>query len=384
MAHSSTVFAQLIKHVPRHVFEKLAGEHHDGGALRSTSRWDQFIAMAMGQLGGRMSLRDIESNLRAQRSSLYHLGSKGIARTSLARLNQEQPCELYEKLFYHLYARCQASAPKHGFRFNNRLYSLDSSLIDLSLSLFPWSKLALGKGAMKLHVALDHRGLIPAFAVLTDGKAGDVASARPWKAPAGSIVVVDRGYCSYGWLNSLDQQGNFFVIRERRRQAYQVLERRPVDRATGVTADQTVTFTGHRARRERLPDLRRVGYRDPHTGRHYAFLTNHYRLSARTIAAIYKDRWQIELFFRSIKQNLKIKTFVGHSKNAILTQIWIALCTFLVLAYLKFSSTIDASLQQILRLLSLNLFQRRDLLHLFQPRPPDLPMTSLQPELALA
>jgi hypothetical protein len=384
VAHSSTVLAQLIKHVPRHVFENLVSEHHVGGALRTTSRWDQFVAMAMGQLGGRMSLRDIESNLRVQSSSLYHLGTRGIARSSLARLNRDQPHDLYEKLFYVLSARCQQWGPKHGFKFNNPLYSIDSSLIDLSLSLFPWAKLTRDKGAVKLHVGLDHRGLIPAFVRISDAKAGDVKTARRWKLPKGSIVVVDRGYCNYSWLNSLDQQGIFFVIRERRRQAYQVIERRSVDRSTGVTSDQTVTFTGRRARRDGLPDLRRVGYRDPQTGRHYAFLTNHLGLSARTIADIYKDRWQIELFFKTIKQNLKIKTFLGHSKNAILTQIWIALCVYLLLAYLKFSANIEASLQKMLRLLTLNLFQRRNLIELFRQRPPDPPVPSPQTGLAFA
>jgi putative transposase len=378
------VLSQVIKLVPRHVFGKLAAEHHKGTRLRSTSRWDQFIAMAMGQLGGRASLRDIESNLRVQSSSLYHVGAKEIARSSLARLNQEQPYQLYEGLFYHLYARCRELAPKHGFRFKNPLFSIDSSLIDLSLSLFPWSKLALGKGAMKLHVALDHRGLIPAFAVITDGKDGDVASARPWKPPSGSIVVIDRGYCDYDWLKSLDAQGNFFVIRERQRQAYQVIERRPVDRSRGLLADQLVTFTGHRARSTGLPDLRRVSYRDPITAKHYSFLTNHHRLSACTIAAIYKDRWQIELFFRWIKQNLKIKTFLGRSKNAILTQLWITLCLHLVLSYLKFSSKIGKSLQQMLRLLSLNLFQRCSLSALFAQPAHDPPPASLQTELAFA
>jgi hypothetical protein len=384
VAHSNTVLAQVIKEVPRHVFEDLAAAHHAGGALRTTSRWDQFIAMGLGQLGGRMSLRDIESNLGAQRASLYHLGTRGIARTSLARLNREQPYTLYEALFKTLYARCRTSAPRHGFRFKNPLYSIDSSLIDLSLKLYPWSHFALSKGAMKLHLGLDHSGLIPAFAVITDNKISDVAVARQCPLPKGSIAVVDRGYNDYRWLNSLTEQGVFFVTRERRNMVHSVTERRTVDRSSGVSSDQTVTFTGRRARQVGLVQLRRVGYRDPQTGKHYVFLSNHLRLSASTIAAIYKARWQIELFFRWIKQNLKIKAFLGHSKNAIMTQIWIALCLYLVLAYLKFSSKIGASLQQMLRLLTLNLFHRRGLLDLFREHPPDPPTPPLQPQLSFA
>jgi putative transposase len=383
VAHSSTVLAQLIKHVPRHVFENLAQQHHAGGALRATSRWDQFVAMSLGQLGARMSLRDIEANLRAQRSSLYHLGSQGIARNSLSRLNREQPHQLYERLFQTLYERCRTAAPKHGFRFKNPLYSIDSSLIDLSLQLFPWSKFALSKGALKLHVALDHRGYLPAFAVITDSHVADVAVGRSCRLPPGSIVVFDRGYCEYRWFNSLTSQGIFFVTRERQRTAARILNRHEVDRARGLTSDHIIALTSYRARSVGLAQLRRVRYRDP-DGKHYSFLTNCFHLSASTIAASYKSRWQVELFFRWIKQNLRIKAFLGHSQNAILTQIWIALCLYLVLAYLKFCAKLGASLQQMLRLLSLHLFIRRNLLDLLNQRPPEPPPPLLQPALAFA
>ena len=319
--------------------------------------------MSLGQLGARMSLRDIEANLRAQRSSLYHLGSQGIARNSLSRLNREQPHQLYERLFQTLYERCRTAAPKHGFRFKNPLYSIDSSLIDLSLQLFPWSKFALSKGALKLHVALDHRGYLPAFAVITDSHVADVAVGRSCRLPPGSIVVFDRGYCEYRWFNSLTTQGIFFVTRERQRTAARILNRHEVDRARGLTSDHLIALTSYRAR---------------------SVLTNCFHLSASTIAAIYKSRWQVELFFRWIKQNLRIKAFLGHSQNAILTQIWIALCLYLVLAYLKFCAKLGASLQQMLRLLSLHLFIRRNLLDLLKQRPPEPPPPLLQPALAFA
>ncbi len=371
MAHRNTVFAQLLKLVCRHEFETLAKRHHQGRALRKTSRWSQFIALALGQLSGRMSLRDVESNMDAQCAHLYHLGTGRIARSSLARLNQHQPCSLYEALFAKLYARCQGLAPRHGFRFKNPLYSLDATLIDLSLKLFPWSHYALGKGAMKLQVGLDHRGMIPAFVALTDSKVSDSDYAKTLTLPQGSIVVFDRGYSDYGWYKTLNNRGVFFVTRLRSNAKYRVIQRLAVDRSSGVTSDQIIRYTSDRSRKKQLPDVRRVGYYDAATRKQYYFITNHTRLSAKTIADIYKQRWQIELFFKWIKQNLKIKAFLGTTKNAVMTQIWIALCVYLLLAYLKFASRLNRSLQQILRLLQLNLFQKRDLLTLLKnDKPP--------------
>jgi hypothetical protein len=376
MAHHSTVFAQLLKLVPRHQFDVLADEHHVGRKFRKTSRWSQFVAMAMGQLSGRHSLRDVVANIAAQSSRWYHLGALRITRSTLARVNEQQPCKLYESLFAALYQRCQPRAPGHTFRFKNPLYSMDSSLIDLSLKLFPWGHFALGKAAVKLHVGLDHRGYLPAFATITDSRTSDISVARTLTLPKGSIVAVDKGYDDYSWYTALTNQGVYFVARQKRGASYRVLERRKVNRAQGLTCDQTIELTGQKSRKEQLAKLRRIAYRDAETGKRYVFLTNNFALAASTIAACYKARWQIELFFKWIKQNLKIKAFLGTSKNAVMTQIWIALCIYLMLAYLKFRAKIGHSLQQMIRLLQLNLFARRDLLALFSsdpriPRPPD-------------
>lgn len=362
MTHRNTVFSQLLKFIPRHEFEQLANEHHKGRALRKTSRWSQFTALLLGQLSGRMSLRDIESNMDAQSQHLYHLGTKRIARSSLARLNKEQPASLYEALFNKLYSRCKGLAPKHGFRFKNPLYSLDASLIDLSLKIFPWSHYALGKGAMKLQLGLDHRGFIPAFATITESRVSDSSYAKILKSPKGSIVVFDRGYNDYSWYKTLSLQGVFFVTRQRSNAKYRVITRQPVNKSTHVTSDQIIRYTSDRSLKKQLPDFRRIGYVDPETKKHYVFITNHLNLSAQTIADIYKQRWQVELFFKWIKQSLKIKAFLGTTKNAVMTQIWIALCTVLILAFIKFSSKIKASMQTILRLFQLNLFIKRDLL----------------------
>lgn len=366
MAHHNTVFAQLLKLVSRHEFEQQAKQHHEGRKLRKTSRWSQFVSLMAGQLAGRSSLRDIESNMKAQAQRLYHLGATPVARSSLARLNEQQPYTLYETLFNKLYARCQRLAPGHRFRFKNKLYALDASLIDLSLKIFPWAHYALGKAAMKLHVGLDHAGYLPAFATVTEGKTSDIEVGRMLDFPRGSIVVFDKGYTDYKWFKHLTDRGIFFVTRIRKNAIWRVEARHPVDRTTGVTSDQLITLTGVKSQKLGMPLLRRIGYRDAETGIHYEFLTNNFQLSAQTIAAIYKERWQVELFFKWIKQNLKIKSFIGNSKNAVLTQIWVALCSCLLLAYLKFSAKLGWSLQKMLRLLQLNLFMRRDLMALLR------------------
>jgi hypothetical protein len=370
LAHHNTVFSQLLKRVPRHEFETLANQHHEGRKLRKITRWSQFVAMALAQLSSRVSLRDVVSSLSAQTAKLYHLGAALVSRSSLARVNEQQPSALYEGLFAKLLSRCQGRAPRHGFRFKNKLYSLDASTIDLCLSVFPWARFRTTKGAVKLHVGLDHNGLLPAFMNITDGKTHDITAARAVRLPKDSILVVDRGYTDYAWYNHLNANDIFFVTRQRRNAVYQVVERHAVLKTKGLTSDQTIRLTGTKAKECPIL-LRRIGYRDAETGKHYVFLTNNFKLAASTIAAIYKARWQIELFFKWIKQNLKIKSFLGTSKNAVMTQIWIAVCIYLLLAYLKFISQIGQSLQQMLRLIQLNLFERRDLLALLRGDPPE-------------
>jgi putative transposase len=382
MTHVSTIVAQVIKLVPRHDFEKLAKVHHSGQRLRKTSRWDQFVALLTSQLTGRQSLRDIESVMRSQRGTLYHLGCKAIARTSLARLNEQQPHTLYEQLFHTLAQRCQSSSPRHSFRFKSPLYSLDSTLIDLSLKLFPWSDHNKHRGAVKLHVGLNHGGHFPAFVAVTGGKVHDVRQGRELNFPRGSIVVFDKGYNDYQWYADMENKGIFFVSRQRTNAVYRVLERKSVDRKSGVTSDQHIELNGTKGIEVGRSTLRRVGYRDPETGKQYVFITNRFDLSAKTIADIYRDRWQIELFFKSIKQNLKIHAFVGNSVNAVMTQIWVALCAYLLACYLKFSCQLGWGVQRILRLLQGSLFAKGSLIDLLRGAPP--PDSTAPPQLALA
>lgn len=367
MSYNNSVLSQLLKLLPRHEFEGLANRHDGKRRSDALSRWSQFVALTIGQLGGRRSLRDIESTIHSQGRHRYHLGSQTISRSGLSRANEQLDYRFFEGLFQSLYQRCAHNQRSHGFRFKHKLFSLDASLIDVSMKVFPWANFNRKKSAFKLHLGLDHDGLIPAFASVTRSKVSDMAHARLLALPRGSVVVFDKGYNSYGWHNSLTEKGIFFVTRIRGNALYRVLKRQPVNRDSGVTSDQIIEYSSPRKDIQALKPIRRVGYRDQQTGKHYVFITNQLNWSARTIADIYKQRWQVELFFKWIKQNLKIKAFLGTSENAVMTQIMAALCVYLLLAFLKFQSKISKSLQQIIRLLQLNLFARRSLPDLLKP-----------------
>lgn len=369
LSHHNTVFSQLLKLVPRHDFEALAKQHHTGRSFRTASRWSQFVSLSMAQLSGRNSLRDIVENISAQAHRLYHLGSTKLSRSNLSRINDSKPYALYEALFAKLLSRCKGVVPGHDFRFNNPLYSLDASTIDVCLSVFPWADFRTTKGAVKLHVGLNHAGYLPEFVTLTEGKKHDVTVARALAFPKGSIVVIDKGYNDYAWYSDLNGKGIFFVTRLKMNAQYRMVCRRTVLKGKGLICDQTIEFTGIQTAKKCPVQLRRIAYRDAGTGKRYVFLTNNFKLAAKTIADIYKARWQVELFFKWIKQNLKIKSFVGTSKNAVMTQLWIALCVYLLLAFLKFQSKLQKSTQQILRLLQLNLFEKRDLMALLRGDP---------------
>jgi hypothetical protein len=367
MAYNNSVLSQLLKLLPRHEFERQANRFDGKRRSDALSRWSQFVALAIGQLGGRRSLRDIEATIQSQKHHRYHLGSQSVSRSAMSRANEKLDYRFYESLFQSLYQRCSSSQRSHGFHFKNKLFSLDASLIDVSMKVFPWADFNRKKSAFKLHLGLDHDGLIPAFASVTRDKVSDMTQARLLDLPKGSVLVFDKGYNCYRWHNRLTEQGIFFVSRIRGNAKYRVLERHSVNKGSGVTSDQTIEYKALRKDGDKLKPVRRVGYRDPETGKHYVFITNQFSWSAKTIADIYKQRWQVELFFKWIKQNLKIKAFLGTSENAVMTQIMAALCVYLLLAYLKFQSKISKSLQQIIRLLQLNLFARRSMLDLLQP-----------------
>lgn len=281
MAHCNTILAQILKLVPRHEFETLAKQHHSGRSFRTSSRWTQFTGLVMAQLSGRNSLRDIVENLAAQAHRLYHLGSGLLSRSNLSRMNEDKPYELYEALFAKLLKRCQHHVPKHDFRFKNPLYSLDASIIDLCLSIFPWADFRSTKGAIKLHVGLNHAGYLPEFVQITEGATHEVNIGKLMEFPKGSIIAMDRGYTDYSWYHALNNKGIYFVTRLKKNADYQVIKRQPVNKSQGLTSDQIIRFSNVQKAKACPINLRRIGYRDPETGKHYVFLTNHMKLCAK-------------------------------------------------------------------------------------------------------
>lgn len=367
LSHQNTIFHQLIRPVVRQDFECLAKKHHIGQKFRSASRWDQFIAILMSQLSCRQSLRDIQSNLESQHEKLYHLGAKRIARSTLARINEEQPAVLYEQLFYKLLQYCEKSKTAHKFRFKNPLYSLDASHIDLSLSLCEWAKVHDSKASMKLSIGLNHSNNIPEFVAVENGRENDMVQGRKFQFPSGSIVVFDKGYVDYQWYASLTAQNVGFVTRLRPKAVYQVIQQHPVMTSKGILKDETIQLNSVHAVKRQAPSLRRIEYIDRYSGKHLTFLSNNFRLSASTIAAIYKDRWKVELFFKAIKQNLKLTAFLGRSRNAIQTQIWIALIAYLLVSFAQHLGQKGWTVQRLLRIIQVSLFERKTLKALFSP-----------------
>ena len=375
MAHCNTILNQLASFFPRHDFENLASKHHRGQKFRSFNRWSQFLAMMIAQLSGRKSLRDLVGNISAQGKRIYHLGMRTTSRATLARVNDQQPYGIYKEIFFQLLQRCQARAPKHQFKFKGKIYLLDATTIKLCLAIFPWATFRQTKGAVKLHFGLDADGYLPVFMDMTTGKKHEMDWARTLLLPAGACVVFDRGFTDYSWYGDLDKRKVTFVTRlKTNSKAYAYGNRRKPD-SPAVISDQKVKLPGY------TYTFRRIDYVDPETGIEYQFLTNSTKLQASEVAAIYKERWKIELFFKWIKQNLKVKTFLGTSENAVLTQLWIALCLYLLLAFLKFHAKLGLSLSGILRLLQLNLFDRRLLTDLFKP--PDKIQLVVSPQLSL-
>jgi hypothetical protein len=361
----------------------LEQEYGTGRQARSFSRWNQLVHLVFIQLTARASLRDGVASLQARFKNLYHLGARPVARSTFADANNRRPASFFEALFGVMYRRCQPLATKHKFKFKNKLYSMDATVVSLCLSLFPWASFRRTKAGLKLHTLLDHDGYLPAFVAVSPAREPDIKKARSLRLPKGSIVVEDLGYTDYGWYAQLTTQKIFFVTRQKRNAAYEVVEGRTGNKTQGLLLDQTIRLTGVKALECSVP-LRRIVYRDAAIGKRYVFLTNHFKLSARTIADIYKERWQIEIFFRCIKQNLKIKAFIGNSENAVLSQIFTALMVYLLLCYLKFLCNLGITLQNLMRLLQLNLFRTCTFKDLFEPPSPAADIMSVSKQLTLA
>jgi Domain of unknown function (DUF4372)/Transposase DDE domain len=381
------MFSQILKLIPRIDFERIVKETGAEYRSKGLSSWSQFVAMLFCQLGRAHSLREIEGGLKSCEGKLAHLGIEAPARSSLSYANGHRPWELFEKVFYGLFETVAAKAVgKKKFRFKNKLVSVDSTVIDLCLSMYDWAKFRRTKGAVKLHLVLDHDGYLPCFGIITDGKVADVKAAQQMHFAPDTIVVDDRGYNDFRLFAKWTDASVYFVTRMKDNTLFEVVEEHEVPKHRNILKDQSIRLTGTGAQQKCPHLLRRIEAVREDTGGILVFLTNHHGLGATTIAAIYKDRWQIELFFKALKQNLKIKTFVGTSANAVKTQIWTALISMLLLRYLQLCSRFGWSLANLVALLRMNLFTHRDLMAwLDQPfaTPPD-PQDNPQAALAFA
>jgi hypothetical protein len=385
MKFTTNLFSQILQIIPSPTFRRLVNENGAERYSKGFSSWDQCVAMLFCQLAQTKSLREISDGLAVSCGKLSHLGlSEAPAKSTLSYANAHRPYQLYQDIFFDLLKTCHSESPgkKKKFRFKNKLLSLDSSTIDLCLSLFPWAKFRQTKGAVKLHLLLDHDGYLPEFAIITDGKATDVITAYDFKLPLGSIVAVDRGYCDFRLFFQWNEAGTFFVTRLKENAAYEIIENRPPPQHSNVLSDQIIRLTGTQTRLKYPKQLRRVVVWDAENEREIVLLTNLLHFGATTIGKIYRDRWEIELFFKVLKQHLKIKTFVGTSPNALKTQIWTALIAILLLRYLQFRSNFNLPLCRLVAILRLSLFSYRNLWD-WLDNPFETPLEQPSPQLAL-
>ena len=370
MAHCNTVLSQILRIFPRHKFENLSRQFPSTNKMRTFSRWTQFVALVVGQLAGRDSLRGIVDCFSGQNERLYHLGIKPFSRATLARANEQDSAPFFKALFEKLLEQCQVLAPRNtsfNLKDDGNIYLLDATTIQLPLSLFPWAEYRTSKGAVKMHMGLSADGYLPTFVDMSKGNKHEINIARQKTFPKGSYLIFDRGYTDYQWYESLTKQKVYFVTRLKSNSSIERGTKRSGRKSEGVLEDCEISLYGTEC------SYRLVRYIDNISGEEYSFLTNATHLQAVTVAQLYKERWQVELFFKWIKQNLKVKSFIGTSINAVQTQLWIALCVYLILNFLKFQSKISQSILQILRILQLNLFERRSLESLFGLGDPKIP-----------
>jgi hypothetical protein len=363
-----TVFTQVMAHLPTYEFRKCVSRYGGDYRDRGFSCWDQFLCLSFAQLTYRESLRDIEACLRSVQAKLYHMGFRGkVSRSTLSDANEEHDWRIYADFAQVLIATARPlySRESLGFDLDSTVYALDSTTIDLCLSVFPWARFRSSKGAVKMHTLLDLRGAIPTFIKVSDGKHPDVKILDEIVPEAGSFYILDRGYLDFQRLHLFHTCGAFFVIRTKSGVLLQRRYSRPVDSATGLRSDHTVMLTSPASSKHYPDPLRRVRFHDSEHDRTLVFLTNNFDLPALTIARLYKSRWQVELFFKWIKQHLRIKAFYGNSENAVKTQIWIAISVYVLVAILKKRLMIEATLYQILQVLSVTLFEKTPILRAF-------------------
>ena len=353
MSHYNTVFHTLVKILPRHEIDRLDRKYGQGDRRRKTSRYVQLIVMLMAQILGLKSLREIEQAQKSKQKKLYHLGVKSpVSRSALSRMNDERSADFFKDVFQQMLQSCKAFAPGSQFKLSgvNNLILMDATTIQLCLNVFPWATYTQTKGALKLHFGLNDNGYLPDFMVPTTGKEHEINVAKSLDYQPGSMICMDRGYTDYDWWEDLTRKGVYFVTRLKSNAVYDEIRRRAGRRSKNVMDDETIKLKGSQT------PFRLIHYISPDDQHEYHFITNAMHLPAQTIADIYKERWRIELFFKWVKQNLKIKTFLGTSANAVMTQVWIALCLYLILAFIRFISKTVHSMREILNWIRINLF----------------------------
>ena len=366
MAYTNTIFNQLLTFLPKYHFNAFVGQHESDRYVKKFTTWNQLITLLYAQATGKESLRDIQTGLSLHEEKWAHLGVSSVARSTISYANNKRSYKVFEGLFYELLNQCRDVIPKRSFSFDNPLYSLDATVIKLCLSMFDWARYTKTKGALKLHTLLDNRTMIPELIISSDGKKGDVTAGKemnlPEKLEKGSIVVFDRAYIDYGWWKKLNDNEIFFVSRTKSNQHILVLGQHQKSGERGVLSDDRVLIGEHYGY-EKYPEvLRFVRVVDLKTKNVYEYLTNNFKLSALQVAEIYIQRWQVELFFKWIKQNLKIKSFLGTSENAVLSQIWVAMSYYLLMAYIKFQTKFSKTLLELTRMVRETLFIRRNLI----------------------
>lgn len=374
MSYYTTIFGQMLNLISRLDFRQVVNKHKSDYRSRKLRTWDQFIYLLFAQLSGRDSLRETVSGINSIYNKLYHLGTTTVKRSTFSDANNKRNHQIFQDLFFILLERAQALAPKYKLRLDRQLFFLDATTIDLSLRLFPWARFRKTKSAVRMHTLLQADGMLPTFLIITDGKTHEAKVARQMNIPANSYVAIDRGYYDFTLYNFFQDNNIRFVTRAKSNAKYRVVTSNTVADSSNILKDEIVEFTGYQSHKKYPYPLRLIHYFDDESKKTFVFLTNDFENEAQTIADVYKSRWEIEIFFRTIKQNLKIKRFFGTTPNAVFTQFWIAMIAYLLVSLHKFLYKSKLSVQKLMRLIQVNILERKDLKEIFKehiPKPPD-------------
>ena len=366
MAYNTTIFGQMIHLISRLDFKSIVNKHNGDHRVRNFFCWDQLIFLLFSQFSKRESLRETVISVNSMHSKLYHLGCKSVRRSTFSDANNKRPFQIYQDLFYKLLDKTQRIAPKHRIKLDRKLFFLDATTIDLCLTLFPWARFRKTKSAIRLHTLMQADGSLPVFLNITDGKVHESKAAKSIPIPKGSYLAIDRGYHDFNQYNTYINNNIRFVTRMKTNAKYTVIRSNTTAIGSPVISDELIEFTGYYTHKKCPHAFRKICYFDQEQNKHLIFLTNDFENTAQVISDIYKSRWDIEIFFRTIKQNLKIKRFFGTTRNAVLTQVWIAMIAYLMISFYKFLHKTRFSVQQLFRIIQVNIFERKPLNDLIQ------------------